>query len=70
MALHSPCAAVQSESMMWHHMAPQGYFHGEDWGARVGTPFCLVPSGSGNALAANCGLWTPQATASSLKTVP
>jgi hypothetical protein len=39
----------------------QGYFHGEDWSTRVGTPFCLVPSGSGNALAANCGLWTPQA---------
>lgn len=55
--------------MMWYLMAPQGYFHGEDWGARVGTPFCLVPSGSGNALAANCGLWTPQATAASLKTV-
>ena len=47
--------------MMWHLTAPQGYFHGEDWGARVGTPFCLVPSGSGNALAANCSLWTPQA---------
>lgn len=40
----------------------QGYFHGNDWSMRLGTPFCLVPSGSGNALAANCGLWTPQAS--------
>lgn len=29
-------------------------------------PFCLVPSGSGNALAANCGLWTPEAAALAL----
>ena len=41
----------------------QGYFHGEDWGQRVATPFCLVPSGSGNALAANCGLWAPETAA-------
>ncbi|CAL5222109.1 g4421 [Coccomyxa viridis] len=41
----------------------QGYFHGEDWAQRVRAPFCLVPSGSGNALAANCGLWTPETAA-------
>ena len=43
--------------------ARQGYFHGGDWGQRVATPFCLVPSGSGNALAANCGLWAPETAA-------
>ncbi len=43
--------------------ALQGYFHGEDWAQRVRAPFCLVPSGSGNALAANCGLWTPETAA-------
>ena len=42
---------------------PQGYFNGEGWEQRVRTPFCLVPSGSGNALAANCGLWTPETAA-------
>ncbi|EIE23325.1 hypothetical protein COCSUDRAFT_83701 [Coccomyxa subellipsoidea C-169] len=35
----------------------QGYFHGQHWQQRTRTPFCLVPSGSGNALSANCGMW-------------
>ena len=41
----------------------QGYFNGADWEQLVTTPFCLVPSGSGNALAANCGLWTLETAA-------
>ncbi|CAL8465366.1 g4902 [Coccomyxa elongata] len=36
----------------------QGYFQVPDWQQRIKTPFCLVPSGSGNALSANCGLWS------------
>jgi sphingosine kinase len=40
-----------------HALHVQGYFQSPDWEQRAKIPFCMVPSGSGNALAANCGFW-------------
>lgn len=37
----------------------QGYLSRPDWKQAVQIPFAQIPSGSGNALAANCGLWSP-----------
>ncbi|KAK9805531.1 hypothetical protein WJX72_003548 [[Myrmecia] bisecta] len=37
--------------------ALQGYFKRPDWQQAVKLPFALLPSGSGNALAANTGCW-------------
>ena len=37
----------------------QGLFRRSDWQDAVKVPLALVPGGSGNALSASTGLWTP-----------
>ena len=37
----------------------QGLLQRPDWAEAARLPLCQVPGGSGNALAANCGLWSP-----------
>lgn len=44
----------------------QGYLQHSDWHRAVKIPFMQIPSGTGNALAANCGLWTPVTAAHAL----
>ncbi|KAK9835353.1 hypothetical protein WJX81_004306 [Elliptochloris bilobata] len=39
--------------------ALQGLLQRPDWADAARLPLCQVPGGSGNALAANCGLWSP-----------
>lgn len=39
--------------------ACQGLLQRADWAEAARLPLCQVPGGSGNALAANCGLWSP-----------
>jgi len=41
----------------------QGLLHRPDWAEAARLPLCQVPGGSGNALAANCGLWSPATAA-------
>ena len=41
----------------------QGLFRRPDWQKAVKVPLALVPGGSGNALAASTGLWTPTTAA-------
>ena len=43
--------------------AAQGLFRRPEWREAVKVPLALVPSGSGNALAASTGLWTPATAA-------
>jgi len=41
----------------------QGLLQRPDWAEAARLPLCQVPGGSGNALAANCGLWSPATAA-------
>jgi len=41
----------------------QGLFRRPDWQKAVKVPLALVPGGSGNALSASTGLWTPTTAA-------
>ena len=41
----------------------QGIFRRADWAEAVRLPLALVPGGSGNALSASTGLWSPTTAA-------
>lgn len=46
-----------------HDRRLQGIFRRADWREAVKIPLALVPGGSGNALAASTGLWSPATAA-------
>lgn len=41
----------------------QGYFRRKDWKQATAIPFAQIPTGSGNALSANTGMWSPEEAA-------
>ena len=41
----------------------QGLLGRPDWPSAAALPMCPVPTGSGNGMAASCGLWDPSTTA-------
>ena len=60
------CALHLHHAISESGLISQGYLQRPDWRRAVRVPFVQVPAGSGNALAANCGLWTPETAAYAL----